>query len=91
MNENDKVLSDEAISALENGHIIQAIKITRVNTGLGLKQAKEVVEAYVECHPALKEKIFANRISFNISQERFIHILIVVGLVVAYIEFFKAS
>lgn len=39
-------LSAEAIAALENGNVIEAIKITREKTGLGLKEAKDAVEAH---------------------------------------------
>jgi ribosomal protein L7/L12 len=39
-------LPQEAIAALESGNVIEAIKIVRERTGLGLKEAKEAVEAY---------------------------------------------
>jgi ribosomal protein L7/L12 len=39
-------LPPDAIAALENGQLIQAIKIVRERTGLSLKEAKDVVERY---------------------------------------------
>lgn len=89
MNTKDSKLTDDAITAIESGQLIQAIKITRAKTGLGLKESKDVVEAYIELHPELKAKILANKFSFNMPQERFIHILIAVGLVAIYLVFFR--
>lgn len=40
------VLPAEAIAALSRGQLIEAIKIVRVATGLGLKEAKDLVERY---------------------------------------------
>lgn len=90
MDLNGSKLSQEAVSAIENGRLIEAIKITRVKAGLGLKESKEKVEAYIEAHPELKARMQANKVSFNMSQERFLHIFIVVALVVAYLVFFRA-
>lgn len=39
-------LPAEAIAALSRGRLIEAIKIVRTATGLGLKEAKELVERY---------------------------------------------
>lgn len=39
-------LSLEAIAALERGNLIEAIKITRDQTGMDLKSSKEAVERY---------------------------------------------
>jgi hypothetical protein len=41
----------DAVSALSRGRLIDAIKATRVATGLGLKESKEAVEAYLAAHP----------------------------------------
>jgi ribosomal protein L7/L12 len=41
------MLPEEAIAALGAGNKIEAIKIVREATGLGLKEAKEAVERYV--------------------------------------------
>lgn len=37
-----------AISAIENGKKLEAIKIVREETGLGLKEAKDLVEQYAK-------------------------------------------
>jgi ribosomal protein L7/L12 len=78
-------LTRVAIAAIESGHLIQAIKIIRIDTGLGLKESKELVEAYLTSHPAIKEKFQANRTTVKITQETVIHMIIVMaGLAVAY-------
>lgn len=45
-------LPDEAVAALEKGNVIEAIKIVREKTGLGLKEAKDAVEAHGSRQPA---------------------------------------
>jgi ribosomal protein L7/L12 len=45
MNPNRPLLSAEAINAIERGDLVEAIKLTREHTGLGLKEAKELVES----------------------------------------------
>ena len=46
-------LPPAAIAALSNGNKIEAIKIVRQEWGVDLKDAKDVVEAYVKTQPAL--------------------------------------
>lgn len=40
-------LDPEVIGAIENGQKIKAIKILRLKTGMGLKEAKHSVENYI--------------------------------------------
>lgn len=40
-----------AITAIENGNMIEAIKIVREKTGLGLKEAKDLVDQYATQGP----------------------------------------
>jgi ribosomal protein L7/L12 len=47
-------LTKEAIEALSKGSVIKAIKITRLASGLGLKEAKDQVDIYLQQHPDLK-------------------------------------
>lgn len=42
-----------AILALQKGRLIDAIKLTREASGLGLKASKECVEAYLELNPQI--------------------------------------
>ncbi len=45
MNYNDLEISDQVIEAIDAGHKIEAIKILREEAGLGLKEAKDVVDS----------------------------------------------
>ena len=49
-------LPSEAVAALARGDLIQAIKIVRTATGLGLKEAKDAVEAYA-AHPDARKNL----------------------------------
>lgn len=46
------VLPDEAVDAINNGDAIEAIKIVREKTGLGLKEAKDAVDVFREGNSA---------------------------------------
>lgn len=47
-----------AVVAVNRGRLLEAIRITRESeTGLGLKEARERVEAYVAQDPMLKERV----------------------------------
>ena len=52
-------LSSQAIAALQSGNKIEAIKLVREATGLGLKEAKDAVDAYVDAHPDLAAQLEA--------------------------------
>lgn len=45
MNYPDIEVSDAVVAAVDSGHKIEAIKILREETGLGLAEAKDVVDA----------------------------------------------
>jgi ribosomal protein L7/L12 len=57
--EHKQDLPNEAISALQQGSKIAAIKSVRVAYGIGLKESKELVELFLELHPAIMEKLAA--------------------------------
>lgn len=52
MFEPDKPLPDDVLDALRRGNKIEAIKLLRQKTGLGLKEAKDAVEASGEAPAA---------------------------------------
>lgn len=45
MNYHDLEISDRVIAAIDAGHKIEAIKILREETGLGLSEAKDAVDS----------------------------------------------
>ena len=51
----EEKLSEPVMEAVRTGHTIQAIKRLRAETGLGLKEAKEIIEreidTYRRAHP----------------------------------------
>lgn len=47
----------EAITLLNEGRVIEAIKVVRQAEGLGLKDAKDRVDAYVAREPILKAQL----------------------------------
>ena len=50
-------LPQAAILALWRGQVVEAIKLVRVEQNIGLKEAKEHVEAYVDTEPALRSRL----------------------------------
>jgi hypothetical protein len=54
-------LSESAIAALQSGNKIQAIKLVRVEQGLGLKEAKDAVEEYLRTQPSLQQTFAATQ------------------------------
>lgn len=54
-----------AIDALRQGRVIEAIKLVRQWNGVGLKEAKDLVDDYLRSHPELQsqEKIKESALS----------------------------
>ncbi|MDO9150138.1 MAG: hypothetical protein Q7U33_02030 [Methylotenera sp.] len=75
-------LSPSAIEALEHGSIIEAIKLTRTATGMGLKESKACVEAYLLNNPETKEKMDASHVNWNITRE---HIILLLAAVILFL------
>ncbi|NNP76834.1 50S ribosomal protein L7/L12 [Acinetobacter sp. Ac_3412] len=47
----------EALAMLHAGQLIDAIKITREKTGLGLKESKDLIDQYLQDHPQEQAQI----------------------------------
>lgn len=58
-------LSAEALAALRRGDKLEAIRSVRAELGVGLKEAKEAVDAYVDGHPELASELAAARRESN--------------------------
>jgi len=50
-------LPKAAVDALWQGNVIEAIKVVRQEQNIGLKEAKNLVDAYIGSQPALKKKL----------------------------------
>ena len=59
----DEALPAESVAALERGSKIEAIKILREARGIGLKESKEAVEAYLASHPDVLAKLKASQMT----------------------------
>ena len=53
----DQPLPEAVVAAIQSGRKIEAIKILRGETGLGLKEAKHAVDVYVQRHPDLESNL----------------------------------
>lgn len=64
-------LPAQAIAALSCGRKIDAIKIVRTQTGLGLKQSKALIEAYEQQHPQQhRQSHAASRVGITATKSR---------------------
>ena len=84
MNYNNELPSD-AVASLESGNKIEAIKIVRENSGLGLKESKELVEKYLREHPDLHQRYTAIQSEQNKGVFMKLLFLLAVAAFVAYI------
>lgn len=70
-------LPPAALQALQQGRMIEAIKIVRTERNLGLKQAKEQVEQYMQQHPELLRQ---SRVAQTQQQGKVQRVIWVLGL-----------
>lgn len=52
-------LPTDAVLALNEGRLIDAIRLYRNAHGVGLKEAREAIEEYLELHPPLRARLRA--------------------------------
>ena len=74
-----------ASEALWQGNVIEAIKVVRQDRNLGLKEAKDLVDAYIASQPALKKKMDQ---VLATAQQRFIRWMIGLLVLAAGIAYF---
>lgn len=72
----EQTLPAAALAALQQGHKIQAIKIVRLEQGLDLKQAKDVVESYLSGQPQLLQTLKAQQAEAGRSALRWLAFLL---------------
>jgi len=70
-------LPPAALQALQQGRMIEAIKIVRTERNVGLKQAKEQVEQYMQQHPDLLRQ---SRVAQTQQQGKVQRVIWVLGL-----------
>ena len=74
-----------AVAALHQGNKIEAIKIVRQERGIGLKEAKDTVELYVQGDPLLQNKFAAAQAGNKRSCLLWLTILIALALIGYYL------
>ncbi|MCB1931651.1 MAG: ribosomal protein L7/L12 [Candidatus Accumulibacter sp.] len=84
MNHNDPELPSEAIAALTRGSKIDAIKSVRAAHALGLKEAKEIVERFIEMNPRLKTQMAVANWENARNAFRWLLLVAAVGLLACY-------
>jgi ribosomal protein L7/L12 len=77
-------IPSQAIAELQQGRKIEAIRIVRAAQSLGLKEAKEIVEAYVETKPALKLALEAKNKEAKATLVRWL-VVVAAMIAVAYV------
>lgn len=77
-------LPQGAIAALRGGNVIEAIKLVRLEHDIGLKEAKDQVDAYLRSQPALKKKLEEAQAETRQSLLRWLILLLAIGAVIAY-------
>jgi hypothetical protein len=78
-------LPQAAIAQLERGNIIEAIKIVRLEHGLGLKESKDLVDAYLKSRPDLQRRLAAAQAEARQGFVRWLIIFLALAAAVAYV------
>lgn len=74
-------LPPDAVAALNAGRKIEAIKIVRERQGIGLKEAKELVDSYVAVHPEIGAQLEQQR---ALGKRNWLAWLVFLGLLVLF-------
>jgi len=77
-------LPAQAVAALSRGSKIEAIKAVREASHVGLKEAKEIVEDYVDRHPAMKSRMAAANAQLAQGALKWLALAAVAGVVLYY-------
>ncbi|ENX12629.1 hypothetical protein F895_03006 [Acinetobacter sp. CIP 64.2] len=75
----------EALNVLRAGQLIDAIKITREKTGLGLKESKDLIDQYLQDHPQEQAQIQEQLVQRSRSGMK---VLILIFLILAAVVWF---
>jgi ribosomal protein L7/L12 len=78
----DTAMPPAAIDALERGNKIEAVRLVREHAGIGLKQAKDAVDAYERAHPRLDPMVAPGEVRRGSGLVGWITAAVIVGLLV---------
>lgn len=80
-------LSNAAVEMLWRGDMIGAIKVVRVERKLGLKEAKDLVDAYIRSQPSLRQKMEQVQAEAWRKLKRGLIVALIFAAVAAYVFF----
>lgn len=82
------MFSEQVVNEIKAGRKINAIKLLRAEQGVGLKQAKEMIETYMHEHVEVKASYDANQVT-GFSQERVLQLVVVIILLLIGYYFYQ--
>ena len=77
-------LPQAAVAALEQGQTIEAIKIVRLESGIGLKESKDLVDDYLKSRPDLQRRLAAAQAEARQGFVRWLVIFLTLAAAAAY-------
>ncbi|MGH7259284.1 MAG: 50S ribosomal protein L7/L12 [Nitrospiraceae bacterium] len=77
-------LPQAAVAALEQGQTIEAIKIVRLESGIGLKESKDLVDGYLKSRPDLQRRLAAAQAEARQGFVRWLVIFLTLAAAAAY-------
>ncbi|NOS78468.1 MAG: 50S ribosomal protein L7/L12 [Nitrospira sp.] len=80
-------LSNAAVEMLWRGNVIEAIKVVRAERNLGLKEAKDLVDAYIRSQPSLRQKMEQAQAEMWQKLKRGLLVALIFAAVAAYVFF----
>ncbi len=80
-------LSNAAVEMLWRGNVIEAIKVVRAERNLGLKEAKDLVDAYIRSQPSLRQKLEQAQAEMWKKLKRGLLVALIFAAVAAYFFF----
>lgn len=81
---NPSALPQAAVAALEQGNTIEAIKIVRLEREIGLKESKDLVDAYLKSRPDLQRRLEAAQAEARQGFVRWLVIFLALAAMAAY-------
>lgn len=84
MNHVSQDFPKEAIAALERGSKIEAIKCIRIAYGVGLKEAKDIVEQFIDKSPNLKNRMVSANVESAKGGLRWLFLIAAIGVLAYY-------
>jgi len=80
-------LPNAAVEMLWRGDVIAAIKHVRVERSLGLKEAKDLVDAYIRSQPSLRQKMEQTQAEMWRKLKRGLVVALIFAAAAAYLIF----